>query len=50
MSKPYPPHYYCPLGGSLMTDPVADNEGHVYERANIATWVKQHRTSPNSNR
>ena len=36
----------CPIGHSVMRDPVVCEDGHSYERCNIVRWFAKHRTSP----
>lgn len=36
----------CQLSGSLMTDPVASPEGHLFERAALEDWTTQHGSNP----
>ena len=44
---PEPPkHFTCPMTGEVMTDPVLDAAGNVYERANIEQWVQENKTAP----
>ena len=46
----YPDSFRCPIGRSLMRDPVTAADGHSYERANIEQWFAKNRgaqlTSP----
>ena len=37
---PVPPQYLCPITGELMEDPVTTADGHAYERAAIAQWLR----------
>ena len=41
-----PASFLCPISQELMRDPVVCADGHSYERANIARWLRTHRTSP----
>ncbi|KAL1523116.1 hypothetical protein AB1Y20_018073 [Prymnesium parvum] len=41
-----PSEYLCPITQELMVDPVSTCDGHTYERAAIAQWLKRHMTSP----
>jgi len=41
-----PPSFLCPIGLSLMRDPVVCVDGHSYERANIVRWLRESATSP----
>ena len=44
---PEPPtRFTCPMTGEVMTDPVLDAAGNVYERANIEQWVQENKTAP----
>jgi len=36
----------CPIGHSVMRDPVVCEDGHSYERCNIVRWFAKHTTSP----
>ena len=36
----------CPIGHSVMRDPVVTDDGHSYERCNIVRWFAKHTTSP----
>jgi len=42
----YHPAMYCPIGFTLMEDPVIDNDGHSYERKNIEKWFNTSHHSP----
>lgn len=50
MGGTYPDSFRCPLGRTLMRDPVTAADGHSYERANIEQWFVKKRdqalTSP----
>ena len=48
-AAPVPPQYLCPITGEVMEDPVTTADGHVYERAAIAQWLRNHDTSPVTN-
>ena len=41
-----PDDYICPITAELMQDPVSTVDGHIYERAAITQWLKDHDTSP----
>lgn len=44
-----PPSFLCPVGYSIMTDPVITLDGHTYERGNIERWFRVgHTTSVRS--
>ncbi len=45
----YPGHFICPIGHSLMRDPVICEDGHTYERENIEQWLRRRRVSPMTN-
>lgn len=36
----------CPIGQTLMDDPVIDREGNSYDRAAITQWLREHSNSP----
>ena len=36
----------CPIGHSVMRNPVVTDNGHSYERCNIVRWFAKHTTSP----
>lgn len=38
--------FYCSLSKKLLTDPVQDPEGNVYERQEIEKWIDEHGTNP----
>lgn len=40
----------CPITLVQMADPVIDREGNTYERSSIERWVREHGTSPLTNR
>ncbi len=40
------PRFLCPIGGSVMTDPVVAMDGFTYERANIEAWMSESNKSP----
>jgi hypothetical protein len=40
------PAMYCPIGFTLMEDPVIDIDGHSYERKNIEKWFRTSHHSP----
>jgi hypothetical protein len=40
----------CPITQMRMTDPVMTADGHTYERTAIAAWLRNHNTSPITNR
>ena len=40
----------CPIGHTIMVDPVIASDGHTYERRNIEKWLKIKRTSPLTNK
>ena len=42
----FPEQYICTLTGSVMLDPVQDNNGHVYERAAIVRVLSRDPRSP----
>ena len=46
---PVPSQYLCPITGEIMEDPVTTADGHAYERAAIAQWLRNHDTSPVTN-
>lgn len=39
-------NYVCPIGGTILTDPVIDDDGHTYERENILEWFRKSNYSP----
>ena len=39
----------CPISYAVMQDPVITADGHTYERASIAKWLKQNDRSPLTN-
>lgn len=41
-----PKSMLCPIGQSLLKDPVVAIDGHTYERTNIETWFQIKPTSP----
>lgn len=41
-----PDAFNCPIGHSLMIDPVTSADGHSYERENIEKWLAVQHTSP----
>ena len=44
-----PDDYMCPLSLCLMDDPVTTMAGSVYERAQIAEWLRDNVTDPKTN-
>ena len=40
--------FTCPITYELFIDPVRAEDGQIYERAAIATWLQTHDTSPNT--
>ena len=45
-----PDAFTCPIGQTLMVDPVVCRDGHTYERTNIMEWFAAgHTTSPSTN-
>ena len=50
LSENAPPDFLCPIGQSVMVDPVSTCDGHAYERSQIATWFSSGtRRSPLTN-
>lgn len=49
MDQLCPPSFLCPIGREVMGDPVMCTDGHSYERTAIATWLRDHATSPCTN-
>eukprot|EP00299_Pterocystis_sp_00344_P010723 c4874_g1_i1.p1 GENE.c4874_g1_i1~~c4874_g1_i1.p1 ORF type:complete len:314 (+),score=70.64 c4874_g1_i1:19-960(+) len=43
---PIPNSMLCPIGLSVMRDPVVAADGHSYERENIEKWFSNHSSSP----
>jgi len=43
-------HHKCPITHQLLVDPVVAEDGHVYERRALETWLVTKRTSPTTNR
>eukprot|EP01001_Neometanema_parovale_P007917 NODE_4200_length_1101_cov_111.758691_g4002_i0.p1 GENE.NODE_4200_length_1101_cov_111.758691_g4002_i0~~NODE_4200_length_1101_cov_111.758691_g4002_i0.p1 ORF type:complete len:293 (+),score=29.40 NODE_4200_length_1101_cov_111.758691_g4002_i0:125-1003(+) len=41
-----PSAFFCPIGMEVMADPVMCDDGHSYERTNIAKWLEVNCTSP----
>ena len=41
--------FMCPIGHTIMVDPVIASDGHTYERKNIEKWLKIKNTSPLTN-
>ena len=41
-----PEQYLCAITGTLMRDPVATADGHIYERRAIEKWLQRNSTSP----
>jgi serine/threonine protein kinase len=48
-AEPIPEYLLCPIGYNLMVDPVVCADGHSYDRAAIAEWLRTHNTSPLTN-
>ena len=44
-----PAEMLCPISSDIMRDPVICTDGHTYERATIAEWVRRRATSPLTN-
>lgn len=44
-----PAEMLCPISSDIMRDPVICADGHTYERATIAEWVRRKATSPLTN-
>jgi hypothetical protein len=44
-----PESLLCPIGYTLMADPVVYADGHSYDRAAIEEWFRLHNTSPLTN-
>ena len=42
--------FLCPITGELMKEPVVDALGNTYDKAAIETWLKDHDTSPMTNK
>ena len=49
MIEPIPKSLLCPIGYTLMVDPVVCADGHSYDRAAIEEWLRLHNTSPLTN-
>jgi hypothetical protein len=47
--EPIPKSLLCPIGYTLMVDPVVCADGHSYDRAAIEEWLRLHNTSPLTN-
>jgi hypothetical protein len=45
-ATPTPNAFICPLTQDVMTDPVIDREGSVFERGPIETWLHENQVSP----
>jgi hypothetical protein len=45
-ATPTPNAFICPLTRDVMTDPVVDREGSVFERGAIETWLHENQVSP----
>lgn len=45
-----PAAFVCPITQELMREPVVTSDGHTYERAAIQRWLRDHNTSPQTNR
>jgi len=43
-------HHRCPITQQLLVDPVVGEDGHIYERSALETWLSTKRTSPTTNR
>ena len=41
-----PLEFLCPITHEVMDDPVVAADGHSYERASVAHWLEQKKTSP----
>eukprot|EP01028_Stygiella_incarcerata_P005611 TRINITY_DN2351_c0_g1_i1.p1 TRINITY_DN2351_c0_g1~~TRINITY_DN2351_c0_g1_i1.p1 ORF type:complete len:697 (+),score=202.31 TRINITY_DN2351_c0_g1_i1:44-2134(+) len=41
-----PPQFRCPIGRSVMLDPVIAADGHTYDRENITEWLNVRLISP----
>lgn len=50
MADAVPSEFLCPITYEVMTDPVILSDGHTYERTAIEEWLRNHNTSPLSNR
>jgi len=44
-----PVAFFCPITKDVMKYPVIAADGHTYEREAIKKWLKEHKTSPNTN-
>ena len=44
-----PPSFSCPITQERMKDPAIAADGHSYERAAIARWLRQSGTGPSTN-
>ena len=42
-------NYVCPIGQTILTDPVIADDGQTYERQNILKWFKKSNYSPITN-
>ena len=42
--------FLCPITGELMKEPVVDALGNTYDKAAIEKWLKNHDTSPMTNK
>lgn len=43
---PLPADFICPLSGQVMSDPVVDADGHVFDRVAITMHLQSHKHSP----
>ena len=41
--------YICPIGQTILEDPVVADDGQTYERKYIIEWMKKSNTSPLTN-
>jgi len=42
-------HYKCPITQQLLVDPVVAEDGHIYERYALESWLCRKKTSPTTN-
>lgn len=45
-----PPHFICPITREVMLYPVVASDGQSYEKFAIVAWLKEHNTSPMTNK
>jgi len=46
MESSIPERFLCPIGQTLMQNPVITSAGQTYDRVNIENWLRTKKTDP----